>query len=149
MWGKNHCLTHRVFELNMNFQMLLFFVCPYDISRFLRFRTICVIFRQFFFLHIFAHGVYMKLDNIFFSSPKIICVSWDIICGCPYDIHGIAQQWQKNWFHYKYEPRPLDMAWVIAHAHHYSRSYKVRRMKYSSPQCCQIVFLSANLYIQF
>ena len=90
MWGKNHCSTHRVFELNMNFQMLLFFVRPYDISRFLRFRTICVIFRQISFLHIFVHGVYMKLDNISFSSPKIICVSRDITCGCPYDIHGIA-----------------------------------------------------------
>ena len=33
----------------------------------------------------------MKLDNISFSSPKIICVSRDITCGCPYDIHGIAQ----------------------------------------------------------
>ena len=32
----------------------------------------------------------MKLDNISFSSPKIICVSRDITCGCPYDIHGIA-----------------------------------------------------------
>ena len=72
--GKNHCSTHRVFELNMNFQMLLFFVRPYDISRFLRFRTICFIFRQISFLHIFVHGVYMKLDNISFSSPKIICV---------------------------------------------------------------------------
>ena len=70
--------------------MLLFFVRPYDISRFLRFRTICVIFRQISFLHIFVHGVYMKLDNISFSSPKIICVSRDITCGCPYDIHGIA-----------------------------------------------------------
>ena len=73
--GKNHCSTHRVFELNMIFQMLLFFVRPYDISGFLRFRTICVISRQFFFLHIIVHGVYMKLDKIFFSSPKIICVS--------------------------------------------------------------------------
>ena len=34
----------------------------------------------------------MKLDNISFSSPKIICVSRDIACGCPYDIHGIALQ---------------------------------------------------------
>ena len=92
MWGKNHCSTHRVFELNMNFQMLLFFVRPYDISRFLRFRTICVIFRQIFFLHIFVHGVYMKLDNISFSSPKIIRVNRDITCGCPYDIHRIALQ---------------------------------------------------------
>ena len=33
----------------------------------------------------------MKLDNISFSSPKIICVSRDITWGCPYDIHGIAQ----------------------------------------------------------
>ena len=90
VWGKNHCSTHRVFELNMNFQMLLFFVRPYDILRFPRFRTICVIFRQIFFLHIFVHGVYMKLDNISFSSPKIIYVSRDITCGCPYDIHGIA-----------------------------------------------------------
>ena len=32
----------------------------------------------------------MKLDNISFSSPKIICVSRDITCGCPYDIHGIV-----------------------------------------------------------
>ena len=32
-------------------------------------------FRSIFFLHIFVHGVYMKLDSIFFSSPKIICVS--------------------------------------------------------------------------
>ena len=97
MWGKNHCSTHRVFELNMNFQMFLFFVRLYDISRFLRFRTICVIFSQFFFLHICVHGVYMKLDNISFSSPKIICVSRDITCGCPYDIHGIAHKMLLKW----------------------------------------------------
>ena len=54
----------------MNFQMLLFFVRPYDISRFHRLKTICVIFGQIFFLHIFVHIVYVKLNNIFFSSPK-------------------------------------------------------------------------------
>ena len=93
MWGKNHCSTHRVFELNMNFQILLFFVRPYDISRFLWFKTICVIFGQIFFLHIFVHGVYVKLNMFFFSSPEIICVSWDRISGCPYDIHWIALKW--------------------------------------------------------
>ena len=40
----------------------------------------------------------MKLDNISFSSPKIICVSRDITCGCPYDIHGIALKLFQNGF---------------------------------------------------
>ena len=36
-----------------------------------RFRTICVISGQNYFLHIFVHGVYMKLNNIFFLALKL------------------------------------------------------------------------------
>ena len=67
----------------------------------------------------------MKLDNISFSSPKIICVSRDITCGCPYDIHGIAQVCLYV-RHLLFDPQPFLVSMVSGYAAQYVHIYSIK-----------------------